>query len=149
MYKTRIKEKWWFSQCGRTWLVCRKQLNTSGVTLNEPKTHHQTQMTCTYGYSHFIHFKTVATEVEIQFLSTWIMFPSLLPQFGSAFFSSKEGGASTFVHIMNVQVIGVWWGVFLMFGLSFWRYPFYIWWPEGKYILTNLMFLGEHWHVQK
>ncbi len=23
MYKTRIKEKWWFSQCGRTWLVCR------------------------------------------------------------------------------------------------------------------------------
>ncbi len=24
MYKTRIKEKWWFSQCGRTWLVCRK-----------------------------------------------------------------------------------------------------------------------------
>ncbi len=63
----------------------------------------------TYGYSHFIHFKTVATEVEIQSLTTLIMFPSLLPQFGSAFFSSKEGGASTFVHIMNVQVIGVWW----------------------------------------
>ncbi len=60
----------------------------------------------THGYSHFIHFKTVATEVEIQFLSTLIMFPSLLPQFGSAFFSSKEGGAC--VHIMNVQVIGVW-----------------------------------------
>ncbi len=37
------------------------------VTLNEPQTHHQTLMTCTYGYSHFIHFKTVATEVEIQF----------------------------------------------------------------------------------
>ncbi len=51
-------------------LVCRKQLETtSGVTLNEPKTHHQTPMTCTYGYSSFIHFKTVATEVEIQFLS--------------------------------------------------------------------------------
>ncbi len=31
----------------------------------EPKTHHQTLMTCTYGYSHFINFKTVATEVEI------------------------------------------------------------------------------------
>ncbi len=45
-------------------------LNTSGVTLNEPKTRHQTLMTCTYGYSHFIHFKTVATEVEIRFLST-------------------------------------------------------------------------------
>ncbi len=43
------------------------QLNTSGVTLNaniEPKIHPQTPMT--YGYSHFIHFKTVATEVEIQ-----------------------------------------------------------------------------------
>ncbi len=70
MYKTRIKEKWWFSQCGRTW----------------------TPMTCIYGYSYFIHFKTVTTEVDIQFLSTLIMFPSLLPQFGSAFFSSKEGG---------------------------------------------------------
>ncbi len=41
--KTRIKEKWWFSQCGRTWLVCRKQLNTSGVTLKEPQTHHKHQ----------------------------------------------------------------------------------------------------------
>ncbi len=81
-----------------------RQLNTSGVTLNadlEPKTHHQIPMTCTYGCSHFIHFKTVATEVEIKFLCTLI---SLLPQFGSAFFSSKEKG----VHIMNVQVIGVW-----------------------------------------
>ncbi len=48
MYKTRIKEKWWFSQCGRTWLVCRKQLNTSGVTLNEPQTRHQTLMTCAF-----------------------------------------------------------------------------------------------------
>ncbi len=82
-----------------------RQLNTSGVTLNEPNTHHQTPITCTYGYSYFIHFTTVATEVEIPFLSTLI---SLLPQFGSAFFSSKEGGASTFVHIVNVQVTGVW-----------------------------------------
>ncbi len=24
MYKARIKDKLWFSQCGRTWLVCRK-----------------------------------------------------------------------------------------------------------------------------
>ncbi len=62
----------------------------------EPKTHHQTPMTYSYGYSHFIHFKTVATEVEIQFLSTWIMFPSLLPQFGSALFSSKEGASQYF-----------------------------------------------------
>ncbi len=39
----------------------------------------------TYGYSHFIHFKT---EVEIPFLSTLI---SLLAQIGSAFLSSKDG----------------------------------------------------------
>ncbi len=29
--------------------------------------------------------------LEIQFLSTWIMFPSLLAQFVRVFFSSKEG----------------------------------------------------------
>ncbi len=84
MYKARIKDK--------------TQLNTSGVTLNadlEPKTHHQTPMT--YGYSYFIHFKTIATEVEIQFLSTLIMFPSLLPQFGSAF-SLSQG-----VHLKSQQ----------------------------------------------
>ncbi len=75
-----------------------------------PKINHQTSMTCTYGYSHFMHFKTVATEVEIQFLNTWT---SLLPQFGSAFFSSKEGGVPIlFFHIMNVQDIGVWWWIF-------------------------------------
>ncbi len=84
----------------------QKQLNTSGVTLNEPQTHHKTPMTCTYGFSHFIHFKTDATEVEIQFLSTLIMFPSLLPHFGSDCFSSKES-ANTFVHTMNVQFLRI------------------------------------------
>ncbi len=38
--------------------------------------------------SNFIHFKTYATEMEMQILSTFV---SLLAQFGSAFFSSKEG----------------------------------------------------------
>ncbi len=38
----------------------------------------------------------------------YIMFPSLVPQFGSGYFSSKEKKSpSTFVYIMNVQVIGV------------------------------------------
>ncbi len=75
------------------------QLNTSGVILNadfELKIHLQTPMTCTYGYSHFIHFKTVATEVDIHILSTLI---SLLPQFGSAFFSSKEGGVPVLLSV--------------------------------------------------
>ncbi len=30
--------------------------------------------------------KTVATEMEIQFLNTWIMFPSLLPQIWKCIF---------------------------------------------------------------
>ncbi len=60
----------------------------SSLCLCNINTHHQTPMTCTYGYSPFIHFKTVATEVEIPFLSTLI---DLLAQFGSVFFSSKEG----------------------------------------------------------
>ncbi len=41
-------------------LSAESQLNTSGVNLNadlEPKTHLQTPMTCTYGYSHFRHFQ--------------------------------------------------------------------------------------------
>ncbi len=42
--------------------------------------------------------KIVAKEVEIK-LSTLIMFPSLLPQFGSAFFSSKEGGVPVLLSI--------------------------------------------------
>ncbi len=50
--------------------------------------------------------------------STWIMIPSLLSQFGSAFFSSKEGGVYTFVHIMNAQVIGVWGWVFGSFKVT-------------------------------
>ncbi len=33
---------------------------------------------------------------------------SLLPQFGSAFFSSKEGGVPEPLSIMNVQFIAVW-----------------------------------------
>ncbi len=67
------------------------------------KTHHQTPMT--YGYSHFIHFKTVATEVELQFFKYIYLFVATV---WKCLFSSKEEGVSTFVHIMNVQVIGVW-----------------------------------------
>ncbi len=39
------------------------------------------------------------------------MFPSLLPQIWKCI-CSKEGGANTFVYIVYVQVIGVWWWVF-------------------------------------
>ncbi len=49
MYNARIKEKWWFSQCGRTWLVCISQVLIPAEHLwcdfnadLEPKIHHQT-----------------------------------------------------------------------------------------------------------
>ncbi len=64
-------------------------------------------MTCTHGVQVISYISKLATEVEINFLST--LFPSLVPQFGNSFFSSKEEKSpSTFVRIMNVQVIGVW-----------------------------------------
>ncbi len=69
-----------------TVLLCIRQGSKINADL-EPNIHHQTPMT--YGYSHFIHFKTVAKEVEHS--STWIVFPSLLPQFGSAFSLLKKG----------------------------------------------------------
>ncbi len=53
-------------------------------------------MTFTHEYSYFKNFKTVATEVEIQFLNTFISF---LPQLGSAYFSSKEGGVPVLLSI--------------------------------------------------
>ncbi len=36
----------------------------------EPKTHHQTPMTCTYGFSHFRHLQNCCNRDEIQFLNT-------------------------------------------------------------------------------
>ncbi len=59
-------------------------------------------MTCTYGFSHFRHLQNCCNRGEIQFLNTWIMFPSLLHRFGSAFFCSKEGGANTFGNIVYI-----------------------------------------------
>ncbi len=47
-------------------------------------------------------YKTVATEMEIQFLN------KLCFNLHCHIFCSKEGGANTFVHIVYVQVIGVW-----------------------------------------
>ncbi len=107
MYKTRIREKLWFSQCGRTWL------NTSGVTLNEPQTHHQTPMTCTF----IIWTKVLAP-------------PSLEEKKALPNCANKDGNiihvlkncistsvATVFVCVCMkwlypyVQVIGVWWWV--------------------------------------
>ncbi len=80
----------------------------------------QTPMTCTYGYSHFIHFKTVATEAEIQFFYNLVLdgnkymncfhlcFHSL-----KVFFSLlKKSVSQYFCPYNDVQVIGVWWWVF-------------------------------------
>ncbi len=89
----------WKNLTGLPKAKSKSQLNTYGVNLSadlEPNINHQIPMTCTYGYSNFIHFKTVATEVEIHILSTLI---SLLPQFGSAFFSYKEGDVPVLLSI--------------------------------------------------
>ncbi len=77
-------------QFGQDFFYSLFYFNTSGVTVNadlEPKTHHQTPITCTYGYSHFRHFQiccnrdgnknfkymnyvpiVVATDLEVHFL---------------------------------------------------------------------------------
>ncbi len=50
-------------------IAIRNSINCAALAVNadlEPKTHHQTPMTCTYGFSNFRHFKTVATEMEIK-----------------------------------------------------------------------------------
>ncbi len=50
VYKTRIKEKWWLSPCGRTWLVCRKLWCDFKPWARNSSPHIKT-----YGYSHYRH----------------------------------------------------------------------------------------------
>ncbi len=61
-------------------------------------------MTCTYGYSHFIHFKTFATEVEIQFLSTCV---SLTVAFSSSEFLVSYFSFSSWQYIDNLWGSGL------------------------------------------
>ncbi len=109
MYKTRIKEKWWLSQCGRTWLVCRKQLNTSGVTLNEPQTHHQTPMTCTYAIWTNILGRLLLSEKKA--------LPNCGNKDGNIIHVLKNCISTSVVTVLNCMkwlypyVIGVWWWV--------------------------------------
>ncbi len=118
MYKTRIKEKWWFSQCGRTWLVCRKQLNTSGVTLNEPKTHHQTPMNCT-----FIIWTKVLTHPSVEEKKA---LPNCANKDGNIIHvltNCISTSVATVLKCMKwlypyVQVISVWWWVFGSFKVT-------------------------------
>ncbi len=76
---------------------------TSGVTLNadlEPKTHHQTPMTCTYGYSHFRHFQNLCNRDGITILEIpELYFHFCCHSFESAFFCSKEGGVPILLSI--------------------------------------------------
>ncbi len=70
------------------------------VTLNadlEPEIHHQTPMT--YGYSHFIHFETVAAEVEIHFSSTGNYVSIFVTTVWKCLFSSKEGSVPVLLSI--------------------------------------------------
>ncbi len=66
------KRKWliesvWKNLTGLHKTKSWSQFNTSGVTVNadlEPKTHHQTPMTCTYGFSHFRHLQNCCNRDE-------------------------------------------------------------------------------------
>ncbi len=71
----------------------------------EKKAKHQTPMTCTYGYSHFIHVKTVATGGNTIF--KYINYVSIFVAtvWKCLFLFWRRGCPNTFVHIMNVHVI--------------------------------------------
>ncbi len=63
----------------------------------EPKTHHQTPMTCTYGFSHFRHLQNCCYRDG----NTIFKYMNYVPivvchRFGSAFFCSKEGVSQYF-----------------------------------------------------
>ncbi len=115
VYKARLKNKWliqsvWKNLTGLQKAKSWSQLNTSGVTVNadlEPKTHHQTPMTCTYEYSHFrVTPKTVATEMEIQFFK--------YINYGSIFVATVlDVPFSVLKRGSILQVICAWWWVFV------------------------------------
>ncbi len=69
----------------------------------ETKTHHQTPMTCTYGFSHFRHLQNCCNRDG----NTIFKYMNYVPatDLEVAFFCSKEGGANTFDNIVYVQVI--------------------------------------------
>ncbi len=73
------------------------------VTLNEPQTHHQTPMTCTYGIqsSHTLqNWCNRSGNTMFKYMNYVSIFVGTVCK---CFFTSKEGGVSTFVHIMNVK----------------------------------------------
>ncbi len=78
------------------WTLFYSNMTMSLCIRQGSKTHHQTPMTCTYGFSHFRHFQNCSNRDEIQFLNTWIMFPSLLPQILEVHFSVLKKGCQYF-----------------------------------------------------
>ncbi len=113
MYKTRIKEKWWFSQCGRTWLVCRKQLNTwcdfKWATNSSPNTNDLYIWVVVLESS-----KTGATETFILNTLCFHLYCHSL----EVPFSLLKKGVSVLLSIHCIQVIGVWWWVFGSFKVT-------------------------------
>ncbi len=109
MYKARIKEKWWFSQCGRTWLVCRKQLNTSGVTLNALNSSSNT-------IDLYIHYmdKSTGTPPSLEEKNT---LPNCGNKDGNIIHVLKNCICTSVATVLKCMkwlypVIGVWWWIF-------------------------------------
>ncbi len=93
-----ISPCWWFSDI----LFQFKVTDSSLRDAHKSEVNGLLQFRYTYITKHQWHMGTVisyTSKLLQQFVSTWIMFPSLLPQFGSAFFSSTEGGVPVLLSI--------------------------------------------------
>ncbi len=72
------------------------------VTVNadlEPKTHHQTPMTCTYGFSHFRHLQNCCNRDEIQFVNTYNYVPIVVATDLEVHFSVLKKGVPILLSI--------------------------------------------------
>ncbi len=61
---------WLLRYLGCCYAVARVPGVVAKGLLRYPETHHQTPMTCTYGFSHFRHLQNCCYRDEIQFLNT-------------------------------------------------------------------------------
>ncbi len=93
-----ISSCWWFSDI----LLQFKVTDSSLRDAHKSEVNGLLQFRYTYITKHQWHMGTVisyTSKLLQQFLSKELCFPSLLPQFGSAFFSSTEGGVPVLLSI--------------------------------------------------
>ncbi len=91
----------------------KTKFNTSGVTVNadlEPKTHHQTPMTCTYGYSNFRHFQNCCSRDGNTMFKSMNYVPIVVATDLEVHFSVLKKGVSQYfclqVHLNKLECCG-------------------------------------------